>query len=285
VGIMEFGHLIRKNAYIRRINLKNLPIFKGIEIETINRCNGKCAFCPVNVNEPQREYAKMTTDLFKKIIKDLASIDYAGEICLSSNNEPFLDDRMPDFIQYTRENLPKAFIYLWTNGTIVTCDTLIDVLPNLNRLYIDDYSDDAKLSEKAVSIIDTLKSAGYSDDIKVLNDMKHLDGAKILVLNRNVNEVLSSRGGQAPNKKTSEINDKKVCPVKCERIFENMIIRPTGKVSLCCCDALGVYDMGDVTKDRVSDVWFHSQEYIRVRKHMQKKGRKGLRLCEDCDFG
>ena len=32
MGIMELGHLIRKNAYIRRINLNNLQIFKGIEI-------------------------------------------------------------------------------------------------------------------------------------------------------------------------------------------------------------------------------------------------------------
>lgn len=32
------------------------PLFKNIEIETINRCNGSCSFCPVNKKENQRPF-------------------------------------------------------------------------------------------------------------------------------------------------------------------------------------------------------------------------------------
>ena len=60
----------RNVTYVKKqIASKQLQI-KEIEIETVNRCNGKCSFCPVNANEPQREYAKMSTELFYKIIQE-----------------------------------------------------------------------------------------------------------------------------------------------------------------------------------------------------------------------
>ena len=54
-----------KNSLITKINVggggNNIS---KIEIETLNRCNNICPFCPVNVNQPQREYAKMPNELF-----------------------------------------------------------------------------------------------------------------------------------------------------------------------------------------------------------------------------
>ena len=52
------------------------PLFNNIEIETVNRCNGTCSFCPVNKNQDPREYKKMPEELFKKIIKELKEINY-----------------------------------------------------------------------------------------------------------------------------------------------------------------------------------------------------------------
>ena len=45
-------HLIRK-----RVDelYKDMPLFNHVEIETINRCNGICSFCPVNTNIDVRE--------------------------------------------------------------------------------------------------------------------------------------------------------------------------------------------------------------------------------------
>ena len=292
--IMRLGHILRKNYSIARIDINRIPMFKQIEIETINRCNGKCSFCPVNVNEPQREYAKMSEELFRKIISDLVRIDYKGELCMSSNNEPFLDGRIPAFIKYAKESLPKASLYLWSNGTIVSPDTIIDILPYLSNIYIDNYSDDMHLIENVKRIISKLEESEHSDDIWIVDDITKLDSgnrnksektAKVIVFNRDINEILSSRGGQAPNKKDDSQKARKISKVKCERPFECMVIRPTGKVSLCCCDALGKYEMGDVRENSLQDIWSNSQEYIRVRRHMQKTGRKGLLLCEECDFG
>ena len=52
------------------------PLFKKIEIETINRCNGICEFCPVNRNEKQRPYHKMSDEMFYSIINQLEKLNY-----------------------------------------------------------------------------------------------------------------------------------------------------------------------------------------------------------------
>ena len=47
---------------------KQFPIFQGIEIETINRCNGSCSFCPINKFEDNRKLKYMESELFYSII-------------------------------------------------------------------------------------------------------------------------------------------------------------------------------------------------------------------------
>ena len=112
-----YNRMINRN-YIKRI-IDNPSIYE-IEIETVNRCNGVCPFCPVNAKEPQRPYAKMSTDLFYKIIADLVAIDYSGMLSIFSNNEPFLDERILDFYRYAKTHLPKAATSIFTNGSLLT---------------------------------------------------------------------------------------------------------------------------------------------------------------------
>lgn len=235
-----------------------------IEIETLNRCNGICPFCPVNVNQPQRPYAKMSEDLFYKIISDLEKDKYSGKISLFSNNEPFLDDRIEDFIKYAKCHLPNAKHTLYTNGTLLTLDKFLNVIDYLDWICIDNYNDQKEVNDSLKDIYYYLEK---HDDLKEKVDFSF----------RLQNEVLSSRGGQAPNKgKVKTIKEKCLLP------YRMMIIRPTGEVSLCCNDALGKYTLGNLNNNSVSEVW-NSDAYMQIRNHMMKKGRKGLNLCDACD--
>ena len=51
--------------------------------------------------------------VFKKIIDELAELEYDGRLCLFSNNEPFLDERIMEFHKYARTKLTKARIHLY----------------------------------------------------------------------------------------------------------------------------------------------------------------------------
>lgn len=61
-----------------------------------------------------------------------------------------------------------------------------------------------------------------------------------------------------------------------------LIIRPDGKISLCCNDALGKYTLGDVNNQSIDEIW-NSEEYQKIRNEMLYNGRKNLLLCKNCD--
>jgi radical SAM protein with 4Fe4S-binding SPASM domain len=60
-----------------------------------------------------------------------------------------------------------------------------------------------------------------------------------------------------------------------------MIIRPDGKVSLCCNDPLGKNTLGDLTKETILEVW-NNDRYKMVRNCLYN-GRKNWKHCEFCD--
>ena len=240
------------------------PLFHLIEIETINRCNGNCSFCPVNQKDDPREHRFMETELFYSIINQLEELSYDGRVSLFSNNEPFLDDRIFEFSKYAREHLPKAKIHMFTNGTLLTLDKFQMIIPYLDELIIDNYTENLNLI-KPVEII-----REYCEIHKELIE-------KVSIILRKPNELLTSRGGDAPNRKVTQTYP----DITCAFPFQQMIVRPTGQISLCCNDAIGKYTMGDLSKDSIIDVWYGKQ-FTRVRE-LIAQGRKLVGNCQYCD--
>lgn len=54
------------------------PLFYNVMIETLNRCNGKCSFCPANIQDEKRAYAKMEPEMYQSIIGELRDINWGG---------------------------------------------------------------------------------------------------------------------------------------------------------------------------------------------------------------
>ena len=205
------------------------------------------------MNQPQRPYAKMTEELFRKIIDELAEMNYTNGIALFSNNEPFLDERIIDFHRYANEKLPHAVFHLYTNGSLLTFEKFLEIMPYLDKLIIDNYNDEGKINTPELEKIYAYIQEHHEYDKRV-NFWFRLQ-----------NEVITSRGGQAPNKQGK--NDSRAVRVFCALPFRQFIIRPTGKVSLCCNDPLGVYTLGDLNRQSISEVW-NSEQYRKIRKEM-----------------
>ncbi|RDU22800.1 radical SAM/SPASM domain-containing protein [Anaerosacchariphilus polymeriproducens] len=240
------------------------PLFRYIEIETVNRCNGTCSFCPVNKFQDSRKYAKMSTELFEKIINQLSDLNYKGELALFSNNEPFLDDRIIEFAKLAREKLPHAYIYLYTNGTLLTYKSAMEIEKYLNKIIIDWYYEDKKEVNKEIKKI--IKRSEKKLKLREKIDLFYISK----------NRVGSTRGGQAPNKKIEST----VSSLCCLNLLQ-FVIRSNGKVSLCCNDAMGKYTLGDVNKQSLSDIWYGQKFNIARKRNM--KGRQYIKLCKYCD--
>ncbi len=243
---------------------KTLPLFKHVEIETYNRCNGVCDFCPVSVLWETRQERKMEMSLFYKIIDELSAINYDGRLALFSNNEPFLDERIMEMHKYTRQKLPKARMHLFTNGTLLTIDKFIEIIEYLDELVIDNYNQKLKLIPNAKKIKE------YCEIHPELIE-------KVTISVRKPKEILSTRGGDAPNRKEQISYEN----TSCINPFEQMIIRPDGKVSLCCNDPLGKNTMGDVSINSLQEVWF-GDKLTKARKAI-KEGRQFWNHCKYCD--
>lgn len=119
----------------------SIPDFQDIQIETCNRCNNDCPFCPANRNNDTRKPMMMDEKLFYSIIDQLHAMDYRGTVSLFANNEPLLDGRILKFIEYARKKLPDAMHYLFTNGILLTAEKFSSLIKNLHILIIDNYDD------------------------------------------------------------------------------------------------------------------------------------------------
>lgn len=266
---IEMGYVYRKIKKQTEQELRGSydkgkeALFSSIEIEIINRCNGECTFCPVNRYTDPRRMKKMDDQLFKKIIDELGDMDYAGRLALHSNNEPFLDDRIIEFAKYAREHVSKAFVYLYTNGTLVTLDKFKEIIPYLDKMIIDNYNDELKLDENVEKIY------------KFCRSNKNLN-KKVEIHIRKANEVLYTRGGLSPNNKK-----RKILHMSCILPYRQMVIRPDGKTSLCCNDPYGTNTMADLNQTTLKEAWY-SERYERVRNSL-RKGRKYINRCRYCD--
>ena len=249
--------------YVERAK-KDVQLFEFIEIETINRCNGVCSFCPVNKNIDPREKHIMTKELFEKIIGELENLDYGGELSLFSNNEPLLDERIIELSKYAREHLPKARIHMFSNGTLFTLEKFKQLIPYLDELIIDNYRQDLKLIKP-------------SQEIKEYVEQHEELRKKVTIVLRKPQEILTTRGGDAPNRKEM----KSYPEAKCALPFQQMIIRPDGKVSLCCNDPMGKNTLGDINKETLEEVWF-GQRYKIIREALSQ-GRENWNHCKYCD--
>lgn len=249
------------------ISKKPFPLPTAIEIETLNRCNGDCDFCPVNRRLDKREYKVMDESLFYSIISQLKELDYNGYISAYSNNEPLLDKRIFDFVEHIKNELPQARNFFFTNGILLTLDKFKKLIKNLDYMVIDNYYE----GEKAL----------YSNIKEVaqycLKNPELREKVKIQVIDKHM--LRNNRAGNAKNRKhIYRIKSSCLWP------FSQMVIRPTGELSLCCNDALGQMTMGDLTKEKLIDVW-RGKKYEGIRKSLLES-RQNIKLCYDCDsFG
>ena len=235
-----------------------------IELETYNRCNNDCPFCPVNRNNDTRKAHFMDEKLFYSIIDQLK--DFSGVISLFSNNEPLLDKRIFKFIEYAKNNLPHARHALFTNGLLLDREKFLLLTKNLDSLVIDNYDDNFQVMPNLKKILES----NLPQDI-------HCD---VNISMRKKNQKLNTRGSKAPNR----LNEEKYhsCSA-CVLPFSQMIIRPNGTLAKCCNDPLDDMILGDLNKQTLREAWT-GKTYMEFRKAMYYGERANIKGCDYCDI-
>lgn len=269
---LELQYYLRKKLFEKYIQIFNDEFDTGniilpclISIETINRCNSTCSFCPANKNSDQRPFAKMDEELFKKIIQELVELKYDGYLNLYVNNEPFMDTRIEEWYKYAKEHLPNAKMLLYTNGTLITEERFRKIIPYIDKMIINNYSDTLKLHDNVAKIY------------HLVQEHREYWNKDITIQIRYINEILTNRAGAAPN--MVQRNGKgRICIMP----YTDFTVYPNGNVGLCCSDALEKTNLGNLNNQTLFDIWT-SNTYQVLRKKIGKN-RDTYEFCKGCDF-
>ena len=109
-----------------------------VTIETTGNCNANCVFCPHHELERKNDY--MSDGMFMRIIAQLKEIPGAHKFYISpfKVNEPLMDKQIFKRIDIINEQLPNAFIRLFSNFSMATDEHVkrIGLIKNLSDIDI-----------------------------------------------------------------------------------------------------------------------------------------------------
>lgn len=243
---------------------KGPPIFGIVSVETRSGCNYECSFCPVSRSVDPRPVGELRWRDLEKIAGDLQAVDFSGTLALFGNNEPLLDRRIPEIVKLFRGRCPNADIRILSNGTVLKVP-LVHALfeAGLSMLTVNNYSDGQRINAPVRLLF---RAASELADYNIRVSVRKKD------------EVLTSRGGTAPNKPLPTAR-RGFCALP----FTDLYITYTGDVALCCFDAYGQVVMGNIRDSSLTDIW-NAARFDEYRQQLAQLNRSALKVCNRCDF-
>jgi len=237
-------------------NTNVLP--ETLTIETHNLCNRKCWFCKFGLSEVREKSVLMGWELIRRIVQNLKDFNFSGRLSWYRINEPLLDKRIEQIIEYSRKELPKSYLSLVTNGDLLTKE-------KLNVLF------DSGLDSVGVSVYDEIAFEKFQD----------ISFSRCILLDRrpkNETKFVESRGGNIPLPDSNHFQDK-----NCMRPSSMMNVTANGDVVLCSADFFSEVKVGSLRNQRIEDLW-QSEVFKRYRTVLSCIGRSSLRLCSNCTY-
>lgn len=247
-------------VFRRRHGLADRDVFGQIKIQTNSTCTRRCSFCHYGQAEPPRPQA-MDEGLFSLVIESLARIGYAGSVGLFEINEPLTDKRIVAFHALTRRRLPKAWLYLASNGDLLREGVLRELFAaGLNILYLNSYDEPA-----------------LARNLAFLDGLEPALRRRVHHLNRTYQEDWESRGGNIAR------FHKGAVAAPCDLVYNLCYVKPGGTVHPCINDFYDKAVMGDVHDADLLDIWFGANMKA-LRAELNRGNRACNALCAQCDY-
>ncbi len=274
-----------------------------VQIQTKAGCNGRCVFCPNGqLIEAGLEQGTMSAGLFHEIVDQLAETP-PRRIGLYLMNEPLLDERLPGFVRLVTDRIPTAKTQVISNGTRLTdewAENLIDA--GLRQLKVSLQSLDPKVNERLMghSSSRVVENCIRTQEIIRKKKAKRLDfRVSMVVTKANEGEIEEARGfwakqgirlvTSALENRGGNIGDAEnlnphamQAMADCIRPSRDFMILFNGDVPLCCVDWFRTAIVGNVTTERIRDIW-HGEALEEIRDAL-RKGEVGRlpKICANC---
>lgn len=254
------------------MKFENFPMWNSVEVDIHSFCNRNCEFCPryynrsgiykdKNGNKIRKE---MPTKKVYDILDQLGELGFEGEIKFHRLSEALLDSRYICFVKYAKRK--GMTICNHTNG-----DILKKKLGMCSKL-------DGLIDKLVIGLYDYKT---YGEKIKQINFWKKkFNNTEICFTVPWERTMIRQNMKLYPIKRKC----KKILDQPCFRPSQQLLIRYDGNISICCEDNDCVFNIGNVFKQSIKDIWW-SEKHIKLIKELQKpKSKHKFDLCCRCYY-
>jgi hypothetical protein len=289
------------------------PIPKSVKIELTARCDFKCFFCASHMR--LREKSDMPWPFFARVVKEMRE-EGVEELGVFYLGESFLVPWLPEAIAYAKRKCGYPYVFLTTNGRMAEAERIRACMnAGLDSLKFSfNFADADQFSE-----VTGVKSRDYRRIVQHIKDARRVrdevkdrtghvcglfassilyDGEQQTRMQAAVDEILPYVDehyylplyGQAGL--TSGANGTKATagnqgrigalrkPLPCWSLFTEGHITYDGRLSACCFDHDGRFDMGDLNTTPFRDAW-RSARFQALRRANLSEDVTGT-ICEKC---
>jgi MoaA/NifB/PqqE/SkfB family radical SAM enzyme len=293
------------------------PCPKSVKIELTGRCNYRCGFCALRMREEQpgkgddmdlEFFKQITTDMYESGVKEIG-LFYLGESLMAP-------ELTIDACRFLKFELGMPYVFLTTNGSRCTpgiaqrlMESGLDSLKfSMNASDMTQFEEvmgvKAKLYQRAIhNLRNTYEIRNnFGLPTKVYASSIMYDGEQQERMQALVDENIAPycdehywlplySMGSVATEREAELGYRPtagnqgrlgglVKPLPCWSAFTEGHVRSDGLVSLCCFDADGRFQVGDLHKDSWMDIW-HNDAFTDIRKAHLKEDLTGT-VCEEC---
>lgn len=103
----------------------------GLQIQTVSACNASCYFCPYLDSWHKEHPGRMEESLYRRIIDEVSPYQ-VSKFCPYLENEPLLDRKLFDRIEYGLSRLDYQVLELSTNAALLDARRIEDIV----RLFV-----------------------------------------------------------------------------------------------------------------------------------------------------
>jgi len=270
---------------------------RSLHIDTFPFCNAKCSWCRYHTLTRARN--KMEMKLLEHILDDAASwTEPLKAIVPIHYGELFLDPDWYDTLKLIETKLPRTGIVVPTNGSMMNQVT-VEKLATIRTLSIVSFSVNAFFRETYRQLMG-LDPENIPRIKQAINQLKILR-PKVRIWVSMVHSALYQTELErslfteewrhytpGTNITTASYCHDYFKPlfktnVPCRSIFADFVILSDGRVCPCCWDSDGSTIVGDVTREKILDIW-HGEAMNNLRELHNSGRRNEVPICSECTF-
>jgi radical SAM protein with 4Fe4S-binding SPASM domain len=262
-----------------------------VQIESTNKCNAKCVFCPRD--DMFRPEGIMDMDLYRKVVDECAALGIT-HIRVHNYGEPFLDRELVEKVRYAKEK-GIAEVGMISNGSLISerfARGMIDAGLDAINISVDaggrEVFEATRLQLKFDAVIDNIRTL-----VRLRNELGRKRPKLILSFVRQGNTedetaFINAWRGVADKIHITELHNwagaydtRAEINFPCYRMWQTFTVLWDGRVSLCCADFDGKHILGDMRTQSIREIW-NAPAYRDVRGQHLDHG--GPAICQSCDL-